>query len=129
MGKHGGHDLPKAEHLIRQHTACLAICAGKDCVKAGAKHVIHAAEAALDETGLANTYPVVLTKCQDFCDDGPVMTVIPGNLPYIGLSPRAIRQVIVEHLRDGSPVLALLPKKLRHKMQRRQARSEETLGE
>jgi (2Fe-2S) ferredoxin len=119
MGKHD-KDLSKVEQLIRRNEACLAICVGKHCAKAGAKQVIRAARAALDETGLAGTYPVVLTKCQDYCDDGPVMAVIPGEYPYLGLCDHTARQVIFDHVRDHSPVLELLPKRIRRKLERRQ---------
>lgn len=121
MGKNHEKELPKVEHLTRRNESCLAICAGKHCAKGGAKHVIRAVRAALDEAGLAETMPVVLTRCQDYCDDGPVMTVLPEEYPYLDLRERSARQVVLDHVRDGSPVLELLPKRLRRKLARREA--------
>lgn len=119
MGRDDHDRVVKVEKLLRQGRPCLGICAGKDCARAGAKHVIRAARAALDEAGLAATVGVELTKCQDHCDDGPALTVIPGAYPYVGLSPTSARQVVLEHLRDGRPVLRHLQKRARRKLERR----------
>lgn len=121
MGKHKGKDVVKVEQLARCNESCLAICAGKHCARAGTKQLLRVVRAALDEAGLVETHAVVLTKCQDYCDDGPVMTVIPGAFPYIGLDEQAARQVIFDHVRDGTPVPGCLPKRIRRKLERQQA--------
>jgi (2Fe-2S) ferredoxin len=121
MGKHDHDRVTKVEHLARRPGACLGICAGKDCARAGAKHVIRAAVAALDEAGLADTVAVELTKCQDHCDHGPAMTVFPGGYPYVELDPEGAREVVLEHVRDGRPVLPRLQKRMRRKLERRSA--------
>lgn len=124
MGKHDREEVVKVEQLGRGGRPCLGICAGKHCAKAGTKHIVRAVRAALDEAGLGETVPVTLTKCQDYCDDGPAMTVFPGEYPYLELSPDDARRVVAEHVVDGRPVLELLPKKLRRKLERRLARAE-----
>jgi (2Fe-2S) ferredoxin len=124
MGKDDHDRVVKVEKLLRQGRPCLGICAGKDCARAGAKHVIRAVRAALDEAGLAETVAVAMTKCQDHCDDGPALTVIPGEYPYVELCPTSARQVVFEHLRDGRPVLQHLEKRARRRLERRIARRE-----
>jgi (2Fe-2S) ferredoxin len=124
MGKHDHADVVKIEHLARRGEACLGICAGKHCARAGTKKIIRAVREALDEAGLATSVAVTLTKCQDYCDDGPMMTVLPGAYTYIDLCPGAARQVVLDHVRDGHPVLDQLPKRLRRKLERRLARAE-----
>lgn len=120
MGKKD-RDVVKVEKLLRSDRPCLAVCAGKDCARHGAKHVIKAARQALEEAGLAETVDFALTKCQDYCDDGPTMTVLPGNFPYVELSPEAAREIVLEHVRDGRPVLARLHRRARRKYERRLA--------
>lgn len=110
--------MVKVERLLRGERLCLGVCAGKDCARAGAKHVIRAVHAALDEAGLADEVPVVLTKCQDYCDDGPALTVAPAGLPYVDLSPAEAHEVVLSHVREGKPVLRLLQKKARKKLLR-----------
>ncbi|NTW03164.1 MAG: (2Fe-2S) ferredoxin domain-containing protein [Oscillochloris sp.] len=124
MGKHDGQDAPKVEHLIQRNEACLAICTGKHCSKAGAAFVIGAAQAALEEAGHTETHAIVQTRCQDYCDDGPVMTVVPGGYPYLRMDARTTRQVILSHIRDGNPMPDLMPKRFRRRLERR--KSEDT---
>lgn len=119
MGRDDHDRVVKVEKLLRQGRPCLGICAGKDCARAGAKHVIRAVRAALEEAGLAETVAVELTKCQDHCDDGPAMTVIPGEYPYVELCPVSARRVVLDHVRDGRPVLKHLQKRARRRLERR----------
>lgn len=119
MGKHDVADEVKLKQLIRRGDPCLGICAGKHCAKAGTKYVLRAVRAALDEAGLAETIAVTLTKCQDYCDDGPTMTVLPGEYTYVDLRPESARRVVLEHVRDGRPVLRQLNKRQRRKLERR----------
>jgi (2Fe-2S) ferredoxin len=124
MGKHDHDHGVKVEQLARQGGPCLGICGGKDCAKAGAKHIYRAVQGALDEAGLGATVTATITKCQDYCDDGPTMTVFPGGYTYVELSPEDARQVVLEHVRDGRPVLKRLHKRLRRKLERRMERAE-----
>lgn len=123
MGKHDHEPVVKVEQALRSAGSCLAICADKDCARAGAKKVVRAAEAALEEAGLAETVSVVLTKCQDYCEDGPAMTVLPGAYPYLELCPESVRHVVLDHVRDGRPVLGKLHKRFRRKLERRMERA------
>ncbi|MCG8348960.1 MAG: hypothetical protein MI924_14410 [Chloroflexales bacterium] len=121
MGKHSNDQVVKVEKLLHSKQPCLGICAGKHCAKSGAKHVIRAVQAALAEAGLMGSITYKLTKCQDYCDDGPAMTVIPGAYPYVALCPDSARQVVFDHVRDGRPVHRRLHKRFRRKLERRLA--------
>lgn len=125
MGKHDFADEVKLKQLMRRGEPCLGICAGKHCAKAGTKHVLQAVRAALEEVELGGAVAVTLTKCQDYCDDGPTMTVLPGEYTYVDLQPHSARQVVLDHVRDGRPVLKQLHKRLRRKLERRRERSGE----
>lgn len=120
MGKHDRNDPVKVEKL-RGDRPCLAVCAGKDCARAGAKQVIRAARQALEEAGLAETVGFALTKCQDYCDEGPAMTVLPGAYPYVELDAESARHVVLEHVRDGRPVPRQMHRRARRKYERRLA--------
>ena len=111
------YDKPrKVEKLARSDRPCLAVCAGKHCAKAGTKHILRAVHTALDEAGLDRQVLVELTECQDYCDHGPVVTVLPGQYPYVELTPRAAEQVVREHLGQDRPVLSLLHKRMRKRL-------------
>jgi NADH:ubiquinone oxidoreductase subunit E len=112
------HDKPhKVEKLARSEQPCLAICAGKHCAKAGTKHLVRAAHTALAQAGLDGQVSVELTKCQDYCDDAPVITVLPGPFPYIALTPMAVFQIVLEHLQHGRPLRPFLHKRARRRLE------------
>jgi (2Fe-2S) ferredoxin len=117
MGK--DDKLPSVEKLLRGGRPCLAICAGKHCARAGTRQLLNAAHAALEEVGLAGQVAVEISKCQDYCDDAPALSVGPGALPYIGVRPDDVQRIVYEHVRDGRPVLKLLHKRARRKLERR----------
>ncbi|PDW04800.1 (2Fe-2S) ferredoxin domain-containing protein [Candidatus Viridilinea mediisalina] len=116
-----GKGEPKVEQLARLGRPCLGVCSDKHCKRAGAQQVIGAALAALHEAELAEQVSVVATTCQDHCDDGPVLTVVPGFYPYLKLNPATTRQVVLSHLRDGNPLLEHLHPRMRRRLARRAA--------
>jgi (2Fe-2S) ferredoxin len=118
MGKHDRDRVVDVEKLGRGGRPCLGICAGKHCARAGAKHIIRAAQDAIEAAGLADEVPVILTKCQDHCDDSPALTVFPGGYPYVELSPADAAEIVAEHVAAGRPVLALLHKRARKRLKR-----------
>ncbi|WP_129633597.1 (2Fe-2S) ferredoxin domain-containing protein [Candidatus Oscillochloris fontis] len=118
MGKHDTSDLPSLGDLHQEEQRCLAICAGKKCAKAGSTMVLHAAQGALQEAGLDASTQIVLTQCQDQCEEGPVVTVLPGGYPYLNMRPDWVRQVVASHIRDGVPVADLLPRRWRRRLER-----------
>jgi (2Fe-2S) ferredoxin len=117
MSKHD--KLPSVEKIGRRSTVCLAMCADKHCARAGAKQLRQTIEASLHEHGLSEQVTVEWTKCQDFCDDSPALTVLPQGLSYIRMTLRSARQIVESHIIEGEPVIDLLDKKSRHRLLRR----------
>lgn len=114
------YDKPsKLKKLAKQdyEQPCLAVCAGKHCAKAGTKHILSTIQQTMADQQLDNV-SLVLTKCQDYCDDGPVVTVLPGEFPYLELTPQTIAQILDEHIGQNRPVLSLLHKKMRKRLER-----------
>jgi (2Fe-2S) ferredoxin len=126
MAKHGKPATIKA--LIRDDQPCLAVCVGKKCAKAGARHILAAATAGLEAESLGQI-PLRLTKCQDYCDDAPMLSVLPGEFPYLKLTPAAVRQIIVAHVGRGEPVRELLHKRARRRLEKQERRRAEAAGE
>lgn len=122
MGKHKHGRVVKIEQLRHTGRPCLAVCTGKHCTKAGAGEILRAVEAALNEADLSSTVALERTTCQDYCDNAPTMTVMPGGYAYVELNPDAARQIVHDHVCDGRPVLAQLHKRIRRKLERRLAR-------
>lgn len=102
---------------------CIAICAGKHCAKAGTKQLVRAMQQALEEQGLATTFRIELSKCQDNCDDAPCLTTLPDDYPYVELEAADSKRIVCQHLCLGQPVLDLLEKKARKKLEKKLKKS------
>ncbi len=112
----GKYEKPRTiDKLMGSDQPCLAVCAGKHCAKAGTKQLLHAAQTALTQTGLTGQVTVALTKCQDYCDHAPAVTVMPDNYTYTHVTAFAMLQLVQEHLVHGQPMRVLMHKRSRRR--------------
>lgn len=65
-------------------------------------------KAALAKRGLKGRYRAVATSCLDFCENGPMVSVMPDGIWYHGVRPEDIDEIIDEHLLKGIPVARLV---------------------
>ena len=84
------------------------VCGNIHCAANGKDALLRALEAAVWTHGLGDSVEVRVSGCQNQCDFAPNIKVWPGPFQYVRLTPDAVRQIVVEHLRDGQPVAALL---------------------
>ena len=80
------------------------LCFGPNCSPRGSRALMPVLEAALAREGLSGRVEVIATTCRDRCDYGPSMNVYPGPVFYNELTPEAIEEIVVEHLKHGRPV-------------------------
>jgi NADH:ubiquinone oxidoreductase subunit F (NADH-binding)/(2Fe-2S) ferredoxin/NAD-dependent dihydropyrimidine dehydrogenase PreA subunit len=80
------------------------VCAGTGCVSCNAFKVRERLEAELEERGLSEKVKVVITGCNGFCAEGPIMVVQPDGIFYKKLIPEEIPALVEEHFVKGSPV-------------------------
>ena len=81
-------------------TPCISICAGSGCLALGAKEVIAAFEAELQEQGLDADIDTRGTGCPGFCERGPVVVVHPEGICYLQVTPEDVSE-IVSHIANG----------------------------
>jgi len=86
----------------------LMLCAGTGCVSNGAYQVKEALERELAKHDLQDEIAVVMTGCNGFCAQGPVMTVQPDGIFYQLLSEEDIAHLVEEHFLKGRPVERLM---------------------
>lgn len=65
-------------------------------------------KAALAKRGLKNRFRAAATSCLDFCEYGPMVSVMPDGIWYHGVRPEDIDKIIDEHLLKGNPVARLV---------------------
>jgi len=82
----------------------LLICGGTGCEASGAIGVKEALTKEIVERDLHRELQVIVTGCNGFCAQGPVMVVQPDNIFYQKLKPEDIPELVEEHFLKGRPV-------------------------
>ena len=91
------------------------MCAGTGCVASGTPKVRDALKAELEKRGLADEIKIVLTGCNGFCAEGPVMLVYPEEIFYQKLTVEDIPTLVEEHFLKGRPYEKLMFKDVEKK--------------
>jgi NADH:ubiquinone oxidoreductase subunit F (NADH-binding)/(2Fe-2S) ferredoxin len=95
---------------MANYRANLMICGGTGCIATGGMKIKSALENELASRGLEKEYKVVITGCNGFCAEGPIMTVYPEGIFYKQLKVEDIPLLVEEHLLKGRPVEKLMYK-------------------
>ncbi len=86
----------------------LMICTGTGCVAGGAFKVYETLEQEIQKQGLEKEVSVVITGCNGFCGQGPLLVVQPDEIFYGFLTPEDIPFLVQEHFLKGRPVKRLM---------------------
>jgi NADH-quinone oxidoreductase subunit F len=82
----------------------LLICGGTGCEASGAAKVKEALAQEIVKRDLHREIQIIVTGCNGFCAQGPVMVVQPDNIFYQKLKPEDIPELVEEHFLKGRPV-------------------------
>jgi NADP-reducing hydrogenase subunit HndC len=93
---------------MEKFRANLMLCAGTGCVASGTMKVRDALREELKKTGLAEEIKIVLTGCNGYCAEGPVMSVYPDEVFYQKLTVEEIPKLVDEHFLKGRPYEKLM---------------------
>ncbi|MCP4201489.1 MAG: FAD-dependent oxidoreductase [bacterium] len=93
---------------MKAYRTHLMLCAGTGCVSNKAFKVKAALKAQLRAHNLEDEIGVVLTGCNGFCAQGPVMVAKPEGIFYQLLSEEAVPHLVEEHFLKGRPVRELM---------------------
>ena len=88
--------------------ANLMLCAGTGCVASGTATVKDALLAELKKRGLDEEIRLVLTGCNGYCAEGPVMAVYPDEIFYQKVTVEDIPKLVEEHFLKGRPYQKLM---------------------
>jgi NADH:ubiquinone oxidoreductase subunit F (NADH-binding)/(2Fe-2S) ferredoxin len=93
---------------MEKFRANLMLCAGTGCVASGTMKVKEALQQELKKQGLDEEIKVVLTGCNGYCAEGPVMSVYPEEVFYQKLTVEEIPKLVEEHFLKGRPYEKLM---------------------
>jgi len=88
--------------------ANLMLCAGTGCVASGTPKVKEALLEELKKRGLDEEIKLVLTGCNGYCAEGPVMAVYPDQVFYQKVTVEDIPILVEEHFLKGRPYQKLM---------------------
>ncbi len=93
---------------MERFRANLMMCAGTSCVSCGTMIINAALREELKNKGLEKEIKIVLTGCNGYCAQGPVMVVQPDGIFYQSLTVEEIPKLVEEHFLKGRPYQKLM---------------------
>ncbi len=94
----------------------LMVCAGSGCVAAKSLKIKDALREEIKKRGLEEEINLVLTGCNGFCPQGPIITVYPDEIFYHGIKVEDIPYLVEEHFLKGRPVQKFMYKEPKEKV-------------
>ncbi len=90
----------------------ILICCGTGCRANGSLAVVDAVRQAIRETGAEAdaVAQVKNTGCNGFCENGPIVKVMPDNITYYKVKPKDAAEIVEKTVIKGEPVSRLLYK-------------------
>ncbi|MFC1619567.1 NADH-quinone oxidoreductase subunit NuoF [Candidatus Neomarinimicrobiota bacterium] len=93
---------------MKSYRANLMVCAGTGCVSNRSVRIKEVLEKEIEKQGLQDEVQIVMTGCNGFCAEGPLMAVAPDNIFYRQLTDKDIPHLVEEHFLKGRPVKKLM---------------------
>jgi len=93
---------------MKRYRMNLMVCAGTGCVSNHCLDMRDALEKELKKHNLQDEIGIVLTGCNGFCANGPIMVVQPEGVFYQFLTVEDIPHLVEEHFLKGRPVEGLM---------------------
>lgn len=86
----------------------LLVCGGTGCKASESDQIVANLNAELEAHSLQDEAKVVVTGCFGFCEQGPIVKIIPDNTFYTQVKPEDAKEIIEEHIIKGRKVQRLL---------------------
>ena len=83
------------------------ICGGTACFSGGGDKIVEAFHEELKAQGLDSTVQVVTTGCLGFCEQGPIVKILPQGTFYVQVKAEDVKEIVAEHLVKGRVVQRL----------------------
>ena len=74
------------------------ICGGTACCSGGGDKIAEEFKKVLAEQKLGETVQVVTTGCLGFCEQGPIVKILPQGTFYVQVKAEDVKEIIAEHL-------------------------------
>ncbi|MDL2282582.1 4Fe-4S binding protein [Parabacteroides sp. OttesenSCG-928-G06] len=89
-------------------TDYILVCGGTGCRASQSEQLINSLKSAITQQGLHEKVQVLRTGCFGFCEQGPIVKMVPDNTFYVQVYPSDADEIVREHLVKGRKVARLL---------------------
>ena len=86
----------------------LLVCGGTGCRASESALIVENLRQEVENAGMSDDVQIVVTGCFGFCEQGPIVKVIPDNTFYTNVKPADAEEIIKEHVIKGRKVTRLL---------------------
>ena len=86
----------------------ITICGGTGCTAFGSPDVQAAFEGEIEKRGIGDTVSVKRTGCHGFCEQGPVVVILPEKFFYPGVQVEDVPEIVERTVLGGEPIDRLL---------------------
>ncbi|MCQ2329462.1 MAG: 4Fe-4S binding protein [Paludibacteraceae bacterium] len=84
------------------------VCGGTGCHASNSAEILKNFEVAIEKHGLNKKVKIVRTGCFGFCEQGPIVKILPDNTFYVHVTPEDVEEIVASHLESGNKVERLL---------------------
>jgi len=88
----------------------MLVCGGTGCRVSDGQELVNELNREIKEKGIDTDVQIVTTGCFGFCEQGPIVKIIPDNTFYVGVQPKDSAVLVAEHAIKGRKVERLLYK-------------------
>jgi NADH:ubiquinone oxidoreductase subunit F (NADH-binding)/(2Fe-2S) ferredoxin/NAD-dependent dihydropyrimidine dehydrogenase PreA subunit len=86
----------------------ILVCGGTACESSKANDIYEALVTELKTQGVSDEVQVVKTGCFGFCEQGPIVKILPEDSFYVQVKPEDAKELVAEHIVKGREVKRLL---------------------
>ena len=86
----------------------ILVCGGTACESSRADEIYQNLVKECKDQGVADEVQVIKTGCFGFCEQGPIVKILPEDSFYVKVTPKDAHELIAEHIIKGREVTRLL---------------------
>ncbi len=86
----------------------ILVCGGTSCQSSRSDDIVAALQDEVRRAGLTEECKVLTTGCFGFCDQGPIVKILPDNTVYTRVRPSDAIEIVAEHIVKGKKIDRML---------------------
>ena len=80
------------------------VCGGSACSSSGSNQIVAEFKKEFEAQGIAGKVEILQTGCLGFCEQGPIVKIMPQGTFYVRVNPEDVQEIVAEDLVKGRVV-------------------------